>query len=188
MATGGVGSQFLAILGADGKAAGRRMATMLVVAVLLAVPAYFLLPWQGLLAHVLGVLAGLLAGNLWCRRKTATYEASLRGTWKSWMRWAVACESVPEVHRRVTGRNARNGPYLLAAVLTLLWATEVGLLLLAFKDTTATWVALPVILLNGFLPGALVAYYARLRVWVRELADSVADLVASGEIGVWGVL
>lgn len=188
MPTGGVGSHFVALLGADRQAAGRRALTMLVVAGLLTVPAYFLYPWQGLLAHGVAVLAGLLAGNLWSRRRAARYEASLRGTWKSWMRWSVACESVADVHRRVTGRNSRNLPYWLAAGLTLLWALEVGLFLLAFQDTAATWVALPVVFLNGLLPGALVAYYASMRRWVRQLSDSVADLVAAGELGVWGVL
>lgn len=183
-----MGSHFVALLGADRKAAGRRMWTMLAIAILLALPAYYLMPWQGLLAHGLALLAGLLAGNLWTRRRVARYEASLRGTWKSWMRWSAASESVPETYRRVTGRSQRNFPYWMAAGLTLLWALEVGLLLLAFKDTEATWVALPVLCLNGLLPGLAVAHYAHMRKWLRQFADSVADMVQTGEIGVWGVL
>lgn len=178
----------MAILGADRRSAARRVLVMAFVAVLLAVPAYFLFPWQGLLAHALAVLAGLLGGALWSRRRVARYEASLRNTWKSWMRWSVASESVPELYRRVTGRSQRNAPYVWAATLVLLWALEVTLLLVAFQDTQATWVAFPVIALNGLIPGLMVAHFAHLRRWVRELADSVSDMVAAGELGVWGVL
>lgn len=161
---------------------------MLVVAVLLAAPAYFLMPWEGLAAHGLAVLAGLLGGHIWSRRRVALYEASLRGTWKSWMRWSVASESVPETYRRVIGRSVRNVPYWMAAGLTTLWVLEVGLLVLAFQDTQAPWVALPVIALNGILPGVLITHYAQMRRWLHEFADSVSDMVQTGEIGVWGVL
>jgi hypothetical protein len=186
--TGGVGSHFVAVLGADRQAASRRAAVMALVGVLLTIPAYFLYPWQGLVAHLIAVLAGLLAGNLLAKSQVRRYEASLRGTWKSWMRWSVASQSVGEIYHRVTGRSQRNRPYLLAGALTALWALEVGLLLLAFQDTSATWMALPIIFLNGLLPGLLVSFHLHLRHWVRQFADSVSDMVAAGEIGVWGVL
>ena len=181
-------SHFVAILGSERSAASRRATILLTVTVLLAVPAYFILPWQGLLAHVVAAVLGLVLGNLWSRRRVQTYERSLRGTWKSWMRWAMACESVPEVHRRVEGRSGRNLPWWAAALLTTLWALEIGLLALHFSDVESAAFAFPVLVLNGLVPAAIAAYYLHLRGWVDELKQSLADLVASGEIGVWGVL
>lgn len=188
MPTGGVASHFVHLLAADQGACRRRAGVLLAVTVLLAVPAYFLYPWQGLIVHAVAALVGLLAGQLWTRRRVAAYESSLRGSWKSWMRFSVASESFPELYRRVQGKGQRNAPWLAAAALTFLWAVEVALLLLAFQDTDPSVWAFPVIALNGFLPAFLAVHYARLRSWMHGFADSVSDLVDSGEIGVWGVL
>ncbi|MEK6975681.1 MAG: hypothetical protein AABY18_04985 [Candidatus Thermoplasmatota archaeon] len=181
-------SHFVDLLGSDQATAGRRAVILLVVAALLAIPAYLIAPWQGAAVHVLAVVAGLVAGNLVSRRRARTYEASLRGTWKSWMRWSAACESVPEVHRRVLGKSGRNLPWLAAAGLTLLWAVEVGLLALAFANEGSLAFAIPVIALNGLVPAAIAAHFIHLKGWVRELSESLTDLVKAGEIGVWGVL
>jgi hypothetical protein len=175
-------------LDTDQRACRRRTVVMALVALLLAVPAYFLYPWQGLLVHGVAVLVGLLAGQLYSRRRVAAYEVSLRGTWKSWMRYSVAAESFPELYRRVQGKGARNLPWLAAAGLTFLWALEVALLLLAFQDTDPSVWAFPVLALNGLVPAFLLVHYLHLRSWMRGFADSVSDLVDSGEIGVWGVL
>lgn len=188
MPTGGVAAHFVQMLDADVRLGGRRAGVLLAVTVLLAVPAYLIYPWQGLLVHVVAALVGLLAGNLYSRRKVKAYEASLRGTWKAWMRYSLAAESLPELHRRVQGKTIRNLPWLGAAALTVLWALEVGLLALAFSDTDPTALAFPVLALNGALPAFLFIHYAHLRGWTRQFAASVTDLVDSGEIGVWGVL
>lgn len=176
------------LLGSDRRTAGRRGVTLLVVTLLLAVPAYFIAPWQGLVVHALGAVAGLILGNLASRRRVHRYEASLRGTWKAWMRWSAACESVPEVHRRVMGKSGRNLPWWTAALLTALWALEVGLLALAFANEGSLAWAIPVLALNGLVPAAFAAHYVHLKGWVAELGESLSDLVKSGEIGVWGVL
>jgi hypothetical protein len=186
--SGGVASHFVHLLDADQQACRRRRNVMLAVVVLLAVPAYVLYPWQGLLVHAVAALVGLLVGQLFSRRRVTAYEASLRGTWKSWMRFSVASESVPELYRRVQGKGTRNLPWLFAAALTFLWAVEVALLLLAFQDTEPSAWAFPVVALNGLLPAFLLVHYARLGTWIRGFKDSVSDLVDSGEIGVWGVL
>lgn len=188
MPAGGVASHFMDLLGADRATAGRRALVLFVVTALLAVPAYFIAPWQGLAVHALGAVLGLVVGNLASRRKVRAYEASLRGTWKSWMRWSAACESVPEVHRRVLGKSGRNLPWWTAALLAALWALELGLLALAFANEGSLAHAIPVLALNGLVPAAFAAHYAHLKGWVRELGESLGDLVKSGEIGVWGVL
>ena len=176
------------LLDADRTTAGRRAIVLLAVTVLLAAPAYLILPWLGVAVHALGALAGFIVGNLASRRRVKAYEASLRGTWKSWMRWSAACESVPEVHRRVAGASGRNVPWWTAALLTTLWALEVGLLALAFANEGSLAFAAPVLVLNGLLPALFAAHYLHLKGWVRELGESLGDLVKSGEIGVWGVL
>ena len=188
MPSGGVASHFVHLLDADTRACRRRAVVLLVVTLALALPAYLLYPWQGLLVHAVAVVVGLLVGQVFSRRRTAAYEASLRGTWKSWMRFAVASESVPELYRRVQGKGHRNLPWLAAAGLTALWALEVGLLLLAFQKTDPSASAFPVIALNGLLPALLLVHYLRLGRWMRGFAASVTELVDSGEIGVWGVL
>ena len=181
-------SHFVHLLDADVRACRRRFAVLLAVLLILALPAYLIYPWQGLLVHAVAAVVGLLVGQLASRRRTAAYEASLRGDWKAWMRFAIAAESVPELHRRVQGKAQRNLPWLAAAGLTALWALELGLLLLAFQKTDPTAWSFPVIALNGLLPALLLVHYAHLRTWMRGFAESVADLVDSGEIGVWGVL
>lgn len=176
------------LLGADRATAGRRALVLFVVAVLLLLPAWFIGGLAGLGVHLLGAVLGLVVGNLASRRKVRAYETSLRGTWKSWMRWSAACESVPEVHRRVLGKSGRNLPWWTAALLAALWALELGLLALAFANEGRLAYAIPVLALNGLVPAAFAAHYAHLKGWVRELGESLGDLVKSGEIGVWGVL
>jgi hypothetical protein len=186
--TGGVASHFVQLLESDVRIGGRRAGILLAVTLLLAIPAYLIYPWQGLLVHAVAALVGLLAGQVFSRRRVRSYEASLRGTWKTWMRFSVAAESVPELYRRVNGQAHRNRPWLAAAGLTLLWAVEVGLLALAFQDSDPSAWAFPVIALNGLVPGFLFVHYAHVRGWTRQFTASVRDLVDSGEIGVWGVL
>lgn len=188
MPTAGVASHFVTILGADRAHAGRRAAVLGVVTVLLAIPAYFILPWQGLVVHVLAAVAGVILGNLWSRRRSQALERSLRGTWKAWMRWSVACESVADVHRRVTGKSGRNLPWWTAAGLTLLWALEVGLLALAFANAESAAWAIPVLAFNGLVAAFVLGHALHKRGWVAELSDSLQDMLKSGEIGVWGVL
>ncbi|MEA3165856.1 MAG: hypothetical protein QOJ26_722, partial [Thermoplasmata archaeon] len=179
MPSGGVASHFVHLLDADQRTCRRRAVAMLLVTLLLAVPAYFLYPWLGLLVHAVAALVGLLVGLLFSRGRVKKYEASLRGTWKSWMRFSVAAESFPELYRRVQGKGTRNLPWVAAASLTFLWAVEVALLLLAFQDTDPTMLAFPVIALNGLVPAFLFVHYAHLRSWMRGFADSVSDLVDS---------
>ncbi len=158
------------------------------LALALAAPAYYIFPWQGVVVHFGAAVLGLLVGHLWAAGKARRYEASLRGTWAQWMRFAVSCETVAEVHRKVEGRSGRNRVYLAAAGLTFLWALEVALLFLAFQDTAEAAFALPVLALNGLLSGALAGHALRMASWTRTFRASMAELVESGEVGVWGVV
>src|SRR5581483_743689 len=86
----GVATHFLQILGNDARAARNRAILGIVLFVVFGVVAFLLADWLGVGVHagayLVGVLAGLLAGRSASRR----FEASIRGTWTQWMRYAVA--------------------------------------------------------------------------------------------------
>jgi hypothetical protein len=177
------------LLGADRTAARRQATVMAVLAVLLAVPAYLLAsPWQGPAVHVLAALFGVLLGLVAARRRAGAFEASLRAGWTQWMRFSVASDSVPEIHRRVSGRSSRNLPYRFAVALLVAWALELLLLVIALRGETSLATSLPVLAYNGLLAGTLFGYFLHRGRWTREFGESVKELVESGEIGLWGVL
>ncbi len=182
-------SHFLNILAADRRSAASKVVVCTVLALGLFALAYLILPdWQGPSFHAGALLVGLVAGWLTGRARIRRYEASIRGTWTQWMRYAVAAESVAEIFRKVRGRSGRNLPVAYAAVLTIVWGSEVGLLVLglsAGKHDVA--LAAPVIAFNGILAGFLIAFFVAMRAWMGTFAASVTELVESGEINVWGL-
>jgi len=185
----GVASQFLEILAADHRAAQRRVAVLGVVAALLLAPAAFLWPvWPGMAVHAAAVVVGAAVGVLEARSLSRRYEASIRGTWTQWMRYAVAAESVPEIHRKVRGRRGRNLPYLYAGVLTFIWGMEATLLVLALMAQAVPGLAAPFVAATGFLTGAVLGHNLVFSRWTSTFRQSVAELVGSGEIGLWGVM
>lgn len=185
----GVASHFLQILADDQRAARGRVTLLAVLALALVVPAWFLAAALGLIVHFAAAFVGIVVGVLLARSTTQRYERSIRGTWTQWMRYAVAAETVAEVHRKVRGKQGRNLPILYAAVLTIVWGLEVALLVLAFASSTpAPELATPVVALNGLLAGGLLGSNAYLRRWFGTFRASVSELVDSGEIGMWGVM
>lgn len=185
---GGVQSRFLEVLASDQGLAARRTVLWAIVGVALAIPAWFLWPPWGVAVHGGGVLLGLLAGLQVSRRATQGYEDSIRGEWTHWMRFAMACETLPEIHHRVRGRSTRNALAWHAALLTLLWVVEVALLAIGIRDPPEAVWAIPLLVVNGLLLGALLGHALHRQRWYRGLRSSVTELVESGEIGVWGVL
>ena len=183
----GVSSHFVDLLAKDERSARSRVLLAVLVALGLAVPAYFLYPWQGVVVHFGAAVMGLLLGHALVGRRVRAYESSLRESWAAWMRLAPGSETVREVHRRVLEKTVHIQPYAQAAVLTILWALELVLLMVALGNETSAVLALPVLGLNGILAGALLSYYVRLRSWTREFRESVSEMVDAGEIGVWGV-
>ena len=185
----GVASQFLEILAGDQRAARQRLGVLAVVAVLLFIPAWLLWnPW-GLAVHAVALLAGAGLGAYIGRNLVVRYEASIRGTWTQWMRFAVAAESVAEVHRKVRGRRGRNLPYLYAGLLTFIWGAEAALLVLAFASgSPGSALAAPFLVATGLLTGGILGHNFVLRSWYGSFRRSVSELVDSGEIGLWGVM
>lgn len=184
----GVASHFLQVLAGDQRSARGKTLLSLVLALLFLGLAFALGGWGGALVHLVSLALGFVLGLLAARSQVRRYETSIRGTWTQWMRFAVAAETVPEIHRKVRGRQGRNLPFVYAGVLTLLWGMEAGLLVLAFTGNSSLGLASPVIALNGLLAGGLFGYFVHVRRWYGTFRATVAEMVDSGEIGVWGVM
>ncbi len=184
----GVANNFLHLLEGDLQASRRRIVVLTLVLAALAGPAWLLAGLYGLGVHAgvaaVSVVAGLLVGR---RRYVSTYQASLKMSWNRWMRYATSCESIPEVYRKVTNRSHRNLPYVYAALLTILWVAEIGLLLLAL-DGVGGAMALPVVAANALVVGLLFGFHLRGRSWYRSFSASLREMVREGEVGVWGVV
>jgi ABC-type Na+ efflux pump permease subunit len=184
-----VASHFLQILAGDQRSARGKVLLVALLALLWSGFAWLLGGWWGILVHVGATAAGTVLGLLAARSTVRRYEASIRGTWTQWMRFAVAAETVPEIHRKLRGRQGRNLPVLYAAVLLLIVGLEAILLVVAFlNDQASLGLAWPVIVLNGLLLGGLLGYFQHTSAWYGTFRATVAEMVDSGEIGVWGVL
>ncbi len=184
----GVANNFLHLLEGDLQASRRRIVVLTLVALALAAPSWFLSGTTGIAVHGATCLGAVLVGLLAARRRyVSTYQASLTVSWNRWMRFSSSCESIPEIYRKVTNRSHRNLPYLYAALLTILWVAEIGLLLLALDDVGGA-LALPVIGANALLVGLLLGFHLRGRAWYRTFKASLHDMVQAGEVGVWGVI
>ncbi len=175
------------ILDGETRSARARIAVLGTLAVLMLIPAFLLAPPLGLLAHLAAVLIGLIGGSLW---GWATYErryqTGLVALWKDWMEAASGSETLAECHRKVMGRSGRNLPWLYGAGLTVFWTAEIGLLMLAIVGASNPLVALPVIVANGLLIGAVLGHSLKGMRWSRSLGDATGEMVASGEVGLWG--
>lgn len=185
----GVASHFLDILGADRRACRTRAVVGGVLGVVFLGLAHLLMPLVGMAVHAGAYLVGALLGVLAGRMRVRKYEASIRGTWTQWMRYAPAAESVAELHRKVHGRSGRNLPYLYAAVLFVFWGVEATLVVLALlRDAGPTAVlSVPAIAFNGLLAGVILGHGLTLARWIATFRASVTEMVESGEINVWGL-
>lgn len=176
------------MLEADQRAALRQALVAAALAVLLAGPALAILALPGLAVHLVSAGLGVVGGMFLAHRTTKTYESSMKASWQRWMRFAVSCETVPEVARKVAGHASLPRAALHASGLALLWVLEVLLLLVALEEGRSAALALPVLLLNGVLAGWLMGRAWVVRGWTRRLRDSVGEMVQSGELGLWGVV
>ncbi len=182
----GVAKDFIQLLNGAQRVGRMRVITLGVLALVLFVPAWFLWAPLGAIVHGGVLLAGIGLGALLGWRTCRGYEDSMRGTWNQWMRLAPACENVPELARKVRGASTTFRVAWIAALLTLLWAAELGLLVLAFMDTSSAAFSIPAIAANGLFVGALLGYHIRILGWTRTFRHSLDDMVRAGEIGVWG--
>jgi disulfide bond formation protein DsbB len=177
------------VLAGDQRAAQNRFVAGLLLALFFGVLAFLLARGVGLGVHAAAALVGAGLGIVMANGTVKRYERSIQSTWSQWMRFAVAADSVAEVFRKVHGRSGRNLPFLYAAVLFLAWGLEAVLLVLAFTaGEQSPALAVPVLALNGLVAGAIAGSGFVTARWLRTLRGTVAEMVESGEMGVWGVL
>lgn len=184
----GVTEQFVRLLRLETKARLRTALGMLALAPL----AYFMAEMtdRPLLGRAVWITAaslvvGLLAGLLWGRHRAHRYNESLKASWNAWMRMSLSSGSVDEVDRHV--REKPRHPAFAGAA----WAAFLlmnGLLFLAL------WVEVPwafpygaiVGALNGLALGLVLGRALWALRWTREFAKALDELMATGQVGLWG--
>ncbi len=185
----GIAGNLLQIVAADRRTMTRRVVVTGILLPILIVPAAVMAAAWGAVTHLLAAGIGAALGAFWAQRRYAdTYTHSLQNNWNAWMKYAISCTSIPEVHHKVIGRNTHNRVFLMAAGLTALWSLELLLFAAAFAVDLSGNVTLPVIAVNALLIGAILGASLKAQVWYKEFDGSVRELVQSGEIGVWGIV
>jgi hypothetical protein len=182
----GVAKGFLRILDDDRRTATRRTWVAAILLAVLTVPAWFLAPPWGPLVHIGAAAAGVGIGLLVVGAVHGRYERSLTDQWEEWMTQARDATCVPAVGRAVRDRGRGGVVTLLVLGILLLWFAEVGTLWYAFTDAESLLRALPALLLNGLAAGSLLGYVVRRGRWSRTFRASINEMVADGELGVWG--
>lgn len=182
----GVGKDFLQLLEGEQSIDRTRAIVMSAVGIVLLIPAWFLWMPLGPVVHLAALLIGIAIGWPVAMTISRRYEDSLRGRWNTWMKLAPACESVPELARKVRGQRAGFRVAWLAAGLTILWAMEIALLVLAFMELGAPAFSAPVIIANALLVGIVTGINLHLLSWTRAFHRSLNEMMRDGEIGVWG--
>lgn len=184
----GVTDQFLKILDNERRSSLRTAAVMGALAVF----AYFMAeltdqPLFGLVVWLaLGALvAGVVAGGALAWRRTETYNASIRDAWNQWMRMSLSCSRVDEVARHVQEKG-RRAPVSGVAWSALFLANAV---LFAALWTEAAWAStfgVMVTTTNGLVLGALLGEAAWNLRWSTQFHRALDELMAEGQLGVWG--
>ncbi|MGB1697314.1 MAG: hypothetical protein ACPHK8_02830 [Thermoplasmatota archaeon] len=156
------------------------------LALALFAPAYFLYPWLGAAVHAGALALGLGVGLLLATRTMQKRQEAIANDWNGWMAAAEGRESMRAVWRAWQGKHSRRDVLLAAMAGATFWTLQVILVLLALSEPELL-VALPFLTVNGILAGLLFGALLRSFLWLRAFADSLAEMVDAGEIGVWGV-
>lgn len=185
----GVSENFLRIARREQRL-GRRAA---VAAALLAPAAAFLAdladdpaygPVWGL--FVVALIGGLGLGAWLAQRRLAHYEDGLRLQWNHWMRQASGASRMAEVERKVQERDGLPPFAAQAAALALVVANVLLFALLWTAHPAAQPLAWVTLAADGLVLGALVTGSALTVRWARDFVRAAEDLVAKGEVAMWG--
>lgn len=184
----GVTDQFLRILDNERKASTRTALAMLVLFLF----AYGMaeLTDRPLFGRVvilaIGALcAGLVLGGVLAWRRTEKYNASLRDAWNAWMRMSLSSSRVDEVARRVAEKGR---PWPVAGVgwAALFLANAVVFATLWMELAWAPTLGALVAAANGLVLGALAGAAIWAHRWARQFHKALDELVAEGQVGLWG--
>lgn len=182
----GVNEHFLHLVLADRDTYRNWTVLAVVLACALLAPAYFLYPWLGVAGHAIAAVVGVAVGVGIAAGIVKRREASLAVDWNGWMATSVGKESIGATWRALRGRHSRNHIIWASMLGATFWTLQVILVLLALSAPTA-WQAFPFIAVNGISVGLMLGSLIRLRAWLKQFAASIEEMVAEGEIGVWGV-
>lgn len=183
----GVSKDFINLLFDDATTSRHRIFIVLGVQVALLALASWLWWPLGMPVHVVAAVAGLGLGWFVGSAAVGRFEHSLRDDWNRWMQLSGACDTVWDLGRKVHGGRAAGRSYLVAGVLTLLWALELVMVFLVIQDSSSVAVSASVIGINGLFAGGLLGHQLAVNRWTKGFADSLAEMVRDGELGVWGV-
>lgn len=137
-----------------------------------------------LLAFV-ALALGVAAGLAWGRFRTRQYNDSLRDSWNAWMRMSLACSSVDEVARHVANKG-RAPPIAGAGWGALFLANALLFIFLWIEASFATVFGVMVTTANGLTLGVLLGdavWHVR---WTAEFSKALDELIAQGQVGMWG--
>lgn len=184
----GVTDQFLKILDNEKRTSLKSALAMLALFVL----AYFLAeltdePLLGRVVLLAGVslILGIGGGLALAWRRTQKYNESLRDSWNAWMRMSLSSTRVADVARQVEEK----GPRLpLAGVLwgALFLANALAFALLWVEAAYGFTAGAAVTTLNGLVLGGIVGSAVWNLRWAGQFHKALDELMADGELGVWG--
>lgn len=182
----GVSAPFLEVLDAERRSAWRRLLVAGVVAAGLAA-AVAAVELLALVLFAGAAACGGAAGWLWQRRRTADLEARLTDSWSSWMKAGFAASSVREVADTVAGRLVRPTSWDVVFVTVALFVFEAAALVVASLADAGLAEAAFFAAGNGLLVGWVLAVLVVRRAWAGRMRSDLDEMVADGEIAVWGM-
>lgn len=128
---------------------------------------------------------GLVAGGLWGRHRTARYNESIRTHWNAWMRMSLSCASVDELARHVANKPRAPGVSGVGWA-TLFLANALLFLFLWFDLSFALVFGVMVTTANGLVLGGLAGNALWNLWWTGRFSRALDDLIAQGQLGMWG--
>lgn len=182
--------QFLKILDNEKRTSLKSALTMLALFAF----AYFLAeltdePLAGRVVLLAGasLFLGILGGLALAWRRTQQYNESLRESWNSWMRMSLSSTRIADVSRQVQEKGQRvpiNG--VLWGVLFL--ANAAAFAMLWFENANGYAASAVVTTVNGLVLGGIVGGAVWNLRWAAQFHKALDELMAEGELGVWGEL
>ncbi len=181
----GVAEPFLRLLDDDALAARRRIIVVSVVTLVALTAVVLLLPLAAAVFAAALVLA-LIPTIFYARRRHRGFEEGLRDHWQQWMDDAFSAPSLEHLRAATGGLLPRPTrlDWWIAAILV--WLALAATLVLASSDEPGLADVAPFAAVTGALMGVGIGHQSVRRTWLVRLRRDLDEMVADGEIGVWG--